>query len=79
MNPSKINPLCAPTLLVLALLLTGCASKPQQPPSASPCPKLPPPPSLNLPLPPASYSLTVQENIKSWEKRLTGTSLTSEP
>lgn len=64
-------------LLLLALNLSACASKPQTPPVASP--QLPPPPSLTTPLPPTPYSTSVEQSLKRWGLRLQATQLMSEP
>lgn len=77
MKPANVKRLCAAMWLLLALSLTGCASKPQMPPAASP--QLPPPPSLTTPLPPVSYSLTAADAIRNWRARLMATPLMSEP
>ena len=69
----------AAMLMLLALSLTGCASKPYQPPVASPTLELPKPPSVNTQLPQTSYSITASENIKAWRLRLKGTRMMSEP
>lgn len=77
MMPVNVKPACAALLLLLALSLMGCASKPPMLPVA--LPTLPPPPSLTTPLPPVSYSLTAADAIKSWRQSLMGTPLMREP
>jgi len=67
------------TLLLLALSLMGCASKPYSPPASSPTLQLPPAPSVSTPLPPTSYSISAADDIKAWRKRLTGILPTSKP
>lgn len=80
MMPSN-KPKSAPskTLLLLLLpvaLLTACA---HNSPAPSVSPVLPPPPSLSTPLPPVSYSLSVEQKLRNWQQRLTATQMMSEP
>lgn len=78
MTHCTTKPLYALMLAALALSLSACASKPTVLHVASPCPQLPPVPSLSTPLPPVSYSLTAADAIKSWQSRLTATQLMSD-
>jgi len=77
MKHAPVKPLCSAMLTALALSLTACASKPPTLPAALPA--LPPPPSLNTPLPSVSYSLTAAEAIKAWRARQMATRLMQEP
>jgi len=63
-------------LMVVVLLLSACTTQPQQP-CARPMPVTRP--VLSEPLPSADYSLTAQQNIETWEKKLRAMSLTSRP
>lgn len=69
----------AAMLLLLALSLTSCASKPYQPPVSSPTLTLPPPPSVSTPLPSTSYLITASETIRAWREKLKATRLMSPP
>ena len=64
------------TLMLLALLLTGCGHQPTLPCETQPSPKMP---ALSEPLPSVSYSISVGERIKNWGLSLTGTPQTSKP
>ena len=60
-----------PLLLLLPVLLTGCAATlPTCEPVSQP---LPAPPSISMPLPQASYSLTVAESLQTWRQKLMDT------
>ena len=60
--------LCGWLLLVLVMLVAGCAS-----PQLPPCDPLPtfPMPALTQPLPLQPYSIAAQESFKHWQKSLT--------
>lgn len=62
-------------LPALVLSLTGCATSS---PPVCPPPVLPPAPVLLQPIPPVSYSLSVQRSLQDWQKRLTATPPTPE-
>ena len=63
-------------LLLLPVLLTGCAAtSPTCEPVSHP---LPDPPSISTQLPQASYSLTVAESLQTWRQKLMGMLPTSE-
>ena len=64
------------TLLALVLLLSACHTLPSKP---CEMPPLPTPPALSEPLPSQTYSSRVRSDIEAWEKRVTGTSMTSKP
>ena len=68
--------LCVNLLMMLAVLLTACASPPTQ--QCEPLP-IPPMPALTQTLPQTDYSLSVAASIKRWASELTGTSTTSKP
>lgn len=61
-------------LIVLAMLLTGCAASSQT--SSAICPALPQMPAVSEPIPSQSYSDSVSSDIEAWEKLVTGTSPT---
>jgi hypothetical protein len=63
------------TPLLLALLLTGCATT-SLPPSKPP--EIPPSPALSEPLPSLTYSEQWRLKVEEWRKRVTPTSTTSE-
>lgn len=74
--PAPVRRSCGLMLLSLGSLLTGCAQLPTAPS------RLPGPvtmPVLSQPLPPVSYSISAQESIRSWQKKLTDMYQTSEP
>ncbi len=77
MKPEPVKFPCAVIVMLLALSLMGCATKPPTPPAASL--QLPPPPSLSTPLPSTSYSLSAAEAIKNWRAKQMATRLMSEP
>ncbi len=68
--------LCAVIAIALLLSLGGCASQ-----STVPCqaPVMPPVPELSEPMPPISYSLSVQSSLQTWREKLTGTPATLKP
>lgn len=66
--------MCAAMLIVLAALLTGCATT--SPPPAPPCPTLPVAPPVSTPKPSMSYSENVRQQLEDWQKRLMATPLT---
>lgn len=66
--PYPVRLACLLTLLVLVMLLAGCAT--QSPPDA--LPKNPQPPQLSEPIPTSSYSSKVQKLFESWLQRVTG-------
>lgn len=67
---------CAWLLMLLVVLLAGCATQ-----SPQPCATLTPPspPALSELLPSESYSVQLQRAIESWRKRLTAMPATSTP
>lgn len=76
-KPRKTSSLVTvPTLVLLALSVTGCAqTSPVCPPVSQP---LPAPPLMSTPLPSQSYSSSAQNDIAEWRERLTGTQLMQE-
>ena len=73
---ANVKLFCVLTLLPLALSLPGCSQLPSRPPELpEPIPK----PALTQPLPLVSYSISVQQSLRSWEQMLTGTPLISAP
>ena len=77
MKPVPVKTLCAATVTLLALSLTGCATNcPTQPAESL---TLPPPPSLSTPLPLVNYSLSAAESERRSRQRLMATRLMSEP
>ena len=77
MPPVTARRCCAVILTSCALSLTACASNPQMP--AADLPALPPPPSLNTPLPSESYLKTAAQRMGTWQQKLQGTQLMSKP
>lgn len=67
---------CVGMLLLLVLLLTGCATT-----STPPCALQPPVlmPATDTPLPSVTYSLQAQQDIESWRRRVMDMFRTSEP
>lgn len=63
-------------LTAVVLLLSGCHTLPNKP-CERPAPVTMP--ALSEPLPPVNYSISVQRDIETWEKRLRATSPTSKP
>ena len=66
---------CAGTLMLLALLLTGCASKSTLPSAPVPSPLMP---AIATPLPSVDYSISVRQDIENWATKLKGMFQTSE-
>lgn len=68
--------LCAVIVIVLILNLSGCASR-----SSVICqdPVMPQPPALSEPIPPVSFSLSVQRLLSKWEAALIGMPTTPKP
>lgn len=62
------------TLIVLAVLLTGCGAT--LPPVVEPSTPLPSLPSVSEPQPSQTYSKSASEAIQKWRDRLTATPLT---
>lgn len=77
MKPVPVKTLCAATVTLLALSLTGCATNCPTLPAVSLT--LPQPPSLSTPLPSVSYSQSAAESERHSRQRLMGTRLMSEP
>lgn len=73
MKPNNARAWPAPLLLALALSLTACAAPS---PSLRDNPQLPPAPALSEPIPPESYSQTVQRLLQTWREKLTATPAT---
>jgi len=63
-------------LTAVVLLLSGCHTLPSKPCER---PVQVTMPALSEPLPPVNYSISVQRDIETWEKRLRATSPTSKP
>lgn len=74
MPQPNVNKTCAVMAMLCAVLLTGCATKPQ--PRVEICPPPPPMPPALQPQPQQTYSKAAQENIKRWQEQLTGTPAT---
>ena len=68
--------LCAVTLTVPVMLLTGCATKAPQPCSVPAAVTMP---ALSQPMPKQSYSLSAQQSFKRWQGMLTDTPATLKP
>lgn len=66
---------CVTPLLLLALSVTACATRPPPP---SELPRNPPPPALSEPLPSELYSTSAQRDMRRWRSELTATPPTSE-
>ncbi len=66
MPPEPVRRCCAVSLMTCALSLTACASNPQMLPAD--LPTLPPPPSLNTPLPSESYLKTAAQRMRIWQQ-----------
>lgn len=74
--PWDVTLIYAVLLTAVVLLLSGCQTQP-----IKPCemPARVTKPALSEPLPSVNYSLQVQKNTETWEKRLRATSPTSKP
>lgn len=69
----NVKRLFAGMLLLPVLMLMACASNSPQPTSA--LPQLPKKPSLTTPVPSQSYSVSAQQDMQRWQKRLMDTPL----
>jgi len=65
---------CVTPLLLLALSVTACATRPPPP---SELPRNPPPPALSELLPSEPYSTSAQRDMRRWRSELTATPPTS--
>ena len=79
MQVENVKQLFLLTLLPVALLLTGCASRSGSTAYAQQPLTYPPVPQLSQPIPSQSYSSTAQADMLTWQQRVTGTSTTSKP
>ena len=75
----KLPQLPAPLLravmpMLLGLSLIGCVTPPAPPVAV--CPANPPPPALQEPMPPVSYSLSAERLYKRWRDLLMATPTT---
>ena len=77
MQRRLVSVACVLMLLALAASLTGCGMF-SKTTSAEPQ-VFPPRPALTEPLPLVTYSKSAQADIQAWQKKLTGTPVTSKP
>ena len=68
---------CALMLMLLVMLLTGCATNSPNP--GANCPQLPPMPLADMPKRSQTYSAIARGNIKSWRGTLTNASPPGKP